>query len=909
MLLLCQLSSKAQYTISGTLKDTTAETYLEKAVVALVNPADSTLLSFTRTNTKGQYSLQVSKPGNYSLMVMHPQYGDYIELISVTDPLKTISPIALTSRITLLETVIVNSARSMRVKGDTTIYTADSFKVSANANVEELLKKLPGLQVDKNGKITAMGQTVQKVLVDGEEFFGSDPGMAVKNLRADGVQEVQVFDKKSEQAEFTGIDDGKTEKTINLKLKESARNGYFGKLDAAGGLQKEIDDRYNVNALYNNFKRKRKLSGFILNGNTGQDGLAWQDRDKFGGVTDNAAVGNDEDAGVVEINTTNGFLSNTNAGLSYYNKWNNKQDINLSPQYNKQLYNNSTAAYTQTQLLNDSILNNKTLKDQVVDRYNVKLRAVADIFIDSSTSIKLNGNLNFYDINAQEYTNSLTTGKNGNLKNSTTGNYTSQMQKQAFNASALLLHKFLKPKRTISVNVTANTLTSSGVNKLITDNQDFVKNTSIPINQQNTTDKNTVSTDLRTVYTEPLGMKYAMELGYEINFINGFNNQRTSSYNSASNQYDTKVDSLSNNFNQKIITNKPNFKISYNAKNIDWNAGVGVGLTKFDFEDKSVNRNYDRNFTNIFPEASLRYKYDSKATLKVNYRGETVQPSLNQLQPLRNNTDQFNLYIGNPTLKQSFRNNLYIENQTYNFVTDRWIYEGLSITTTANAITNNRTIDPASGQTTNQPVNTNGNIDLAFYSGLGQTIKKIKTRIQLSPTIKYSRFADIINAQKSFAQTLTSGIYLYANKSKDKFYDIAMSHDFYYTVNRNGQTSLTNSFRTYEVGASVDLHYKKVWKLKTDYVLYLRQRLEQTVGSPNNQLWNASLERNFKKDQFTAYFTVRDILNSNIGIDRQYLGNTYSEVVNDRLKRYFLLGFTWNFKNKSKVAPATSTTE
>src|SRR6185437_12907624 len=153
-------------------------------------------------------------------------------------------------------------------------------------NVGELLKKLPGIQVDKDGTIKAMGETVEKVLVDGEEFFGDDPGMAVKNLRADAVKEVQVFDKKSDHAQFTGIDDGKTQKTINLKLKENAKHGYFGKADIAGGTKQNNENRYNGNLLFSSFKGKRKFSAFLLNGNTGQDGLSWQDEQKYGGNDD-----------------------------------------------------------------------------------------------------------------------------------------------------------------------------------------------------------------------------------------------------------------------------------------------------------------------------------------------------------------------------------------------------------------------------------------------------------------------------------------------------------------------------------------------------------------------------------------------------------------------------------------------
>ncbi len=155
-------------------------------------------------------------------MTTHPYYADLLEDIEIKADTE-LPPYILISKAKLLQEVIVKSGSPLKIRGDTTVYTADSFKVSANANVEELLKKLPGIQVDKDGKIKAMGETVEKVLVDGEEFFGDDPGMAVKNLRADAVKEVQVFDKKSDQAEFTGIDDGKTQKTINLKLKDDKK--------------------------------------------------------------------------------------------------------------------------------------------------------------------------------------------------------------------------------------------------------------------------------------------------------------------------------------------------------------------------------------------------------------------------------------------------------------------------------------------------------------------------------------------------------------------------------------------------------------------------------------------------------------------------------------------------------------
>ena len=215
-------------TVTGTVSDITEKKPVKNAVVVLLTVKDSILYRFTRSAADGSFTLKNVKPGNYILMTTHPYFGDLLDNIEVKETGLQLGTVALTSKSKLLQEVIVKSGSPIKIRGDTTVYTADSFKVSANANVEELLKKLPGIQVDKNGEIKAMGEKVEKVLVDGEEFFGDDPGMAVKNLRADAVKEVQVFDKKSEQAEFTGIDDGKTQKTINLKLKEDKKKGYFG---------------------------------------------------------------------------------------------------------------------------------------------------------------------------------------------------------------------------------------------------------------------------------------------------------------------------------------------------------------------------------------------------------------------------------------------------------------------------------------------------------------------------------------------------------------------------------------------------------------------------------------------------------------------------------------------------------
>ncbi|MDQ2862594.1 MAG: TonB-dependent receptor, partial [Bacteroidota bacterium] len=410
--------------VSGSVINKDEHTPIKNAVVALLTPKDSFLYKFTRSDANGKFLFKEVRPGNYILMTTHPYFADLLDNVEIKGD-KDLAQLNLISKSKLLQEVIIKSGSGFRIKGDTTVYTADSFKVSANANVGELLKKLPGIQVDKDGKITAMGETVQKVLVDGEEFFGDDPGMAVKNLRADAVKEVQVFDKKSEQSEFTGIDDGQTQKTINLKLKDNAKHGYFGKIDLAGGTKQNNENRYNGNLLFSSFKGKRKLSAFLLNGNTGQDGLNWQDEQKYGG-NDNVSVNLDDDGNVdfqwtgnddneAYVDPQNGFMTNVNAGIQYSNKWNDKYNLNLSPKFTNQQYTNHTQTFTQAQV-GDSVLNTNSSQENNVNRHNFKIRGILDMKLDSVNSLKITANTNFYHTESGSTLNSISTGNTGTLK-------------------------------------------------------------------------------------------------------------------------------------------------------------------------------------------------------------------------------------------------------------------------------------------------------------------------------------------------------------------------------------------------------------------------------------------------------------------------------------------------------------
>lgn len=915
ILFLLSFSSFSQKAnLSGVLTDGSEKTPIYNSVVALLTPKDSILYKFTRSDKEGKFNIKNVKPGSYILMTTHSQYADYVDPLTIKDSETNLGTIALISKMKLLKEIIIKTG-SIRVKGDTTSYRASDFKVDANANVEELLKKLPGIQVDKNGTIKAMGEKVEKVLVDGEEFFGDDPGMAVKNLRADAVKEVQVFNKKSDQAEFTGIDDGETKKTINLKLKEDKKKGYFGKIDAANQPFTDADSRYNTNSMFSSFKGKRKLSAFLLNGNTGQDGLSWQDNDKFGG-RDDISMNMDDDGNVSYewtggnndeepyIDTQNGFIKNTNAGLQYSNKWNDKQTLNLSPKFNKQIYTNNNSRITQTQV-GETQLNENTSTVSNVNRGNFKLNAIYDVKLDSVNSIKFTAKTNFYDTESDELTNGTTTGNDGLLKNKQQKTFITKSDKESLQANVLFKHKFAKERRTFSANGSWNILNTNSNNFLKSFNESYdegVFSSRNDVDQNKIGEKTNQNLAINVTYTEPISKRFALQFGYQITHNTGESNYLTYDYSEDTGKYDLIVESLSNQFRQTITTSRPNIKLSYNAKKINYSFGSGFGFTSFNLQDQTLNKEYKRHYTNFFPTANFSYKYKSNGNLRFNYQGATKQPTIDQLQPLRNNQDFFNQIVGNPNLKQSFTNSINISHNSYSILTESQFYQNISLRMTSNLISYNKDIDPESAKTITTPINTNGNFSGNFYFGYGFKVKKIDLYVNLNPSLNYNKSVLSINNKINNSNTLNSGFSIYLNKFKEKKYEFSLSNNFSNNRNSTSQNNEVKSFNTNNLGLDIGVYFREKWKISTDYNLYSRQKTVDFKTNLTNQLWNARLQRTFKNDEFTAYILVRDILNQNIGVRRYVFENTIGEEQNDRLKRYAMVGFTWNFKNKNETA-------
>ncbi|HMH33634.1 MAG TPA: carboxypeptidase-like regulatory domain-containing protein, partial [Puia sp.] len=394
--------SFGQASISGNVRDTAEKKAISYSTILLLQKSDSIMVKFTRSDANGHFTLSHIPKGKFLVLISYPKYADYVDELEVKDSSDIdLHSVSLILKSQLLQEVVVTGNReAIRIKGDTTEFKADSFKVQQGATVEELLKKLPGIQVDKNGKITAQGETVQKVLVDGEEFFGDDPTLVTQNLRADMVDKVQLYDKKSDQSNFTGIDDGQKTKTINLKLKDDKKNGYFGKLDAGVAS----DGYYNYQAMFNLFKKKKKIAAYGIASNTGKTGLNWRENNSYGQSFANN-VDYDENMGYFTWSGSQqeddldswsgqyegqGFPKVLTAGVHFNNKWSDdRQSINGNYKILQLDVNGNSQTNSQYILPDTLYFNNerKTFSNQILRN---RLSGIYEMQFDSTSSIKIN---------------------------------------------------------------------------------------------------------------------------------------------------------------------------------------------------------------------------------------------------------------------------------------------------------------------------------------------------------------------------------------------------------------------------------------------------------------------------------------------------------------------------------------
>jgi hypothetical protein len=911
--LLVSKPALAQSTINvkGQIQDTTEKISLVNATVNLLRAKDSVLLSSTRTDKEGKFQFSNIIAGTYIVMVSYPQYADYIDKI-VADKELDLKKIYLNTKSYVLKEVIVrNTVSAIRIKGDTTEYRADSFRVGPNADVQELLKRLPGIQVNSKGEIKAQGEKVNKVLVDGEEFFSDDPAVVTKNLRADIIDKVQVFDKKSDQAAFTGIDDGIKSKTINLQLKEDKKNGYFGKAE----LGNDFKQYSNGKLLANAFKGKRKIAGYITSDNTSYEALSWEERQNYSDGGDMTTEVSDDGgismyfSGGGDFESNNGLPNQQKVGALFSNKWKNRSTNNTA-QYQRLQTNALGTEYTKT-ILEDSALISNTENKQISDRKRVSAHSINQWGTDSTGLLKLDVSLSNTMGNVSIDYSGITSGELGNKINQTTRSSTLQEDEKSMLGTINYRKKYAKKGRTISLtsNWRINNKIQDGTLLAENDFFDFsgFRVRSDSFNQLKEGNLQTSSANADIIYTEPISAKNFLLFKYGITVARNDAKQFTYDQFKPSANPGTKydpaqlVDSLSNHFVYNTLNNSGSINFRHADKKLNYVVGSGFGVARYNMKDQLSGATRAISFNNFIPSLQINFTPKQQRRISFNYNGQTENPKLQQIQPLINNADPLNITIGNPNLQQSFENRFSLNASDYKVLKSRYISFNANYANTISDITTSNTIDSL-GRRVSQYVNVNGNysygagffFDRELFEGLNGGVGINKN---------FNRYINILNGIENI------------NDNNSSSYSISLNHygegalSFYWRLSANNRKTVSSirpeiqtNYWSYESNGNLELSFKKV---KTYFAVNLDATLYQKSAAFPNQrnvyIVSPSIRKVFvKSDAFECKIYAYDVLNQNAFINRNISSNFISETTNNGIRRFVLFSLIYNFSKNGK---------
>jgi hypothetical protein len=900
--------SQSGFRITGKIVDTTEKTILVNANIVLLAAKDSLLITSVRSTSEGKFEFNNISNGQYILLVSYPKYADFIDRVELSNQDRDLGQVPLlTSFYLMKEIVIKNAAAAIRIKGDTTEFTADSFRVNPNADVQELLRKMPGFQVNAKGEITAQGEKVQKVLVDGEEFFSDDPAVVTKNLRADAIEKVQLFDKKSDQAAFTGIEDGERTKTINLTIKEDKKNGFFGKAEAGSDAGK-----YNMGKLMlNAFKGKRKIAGYVTTANNQFEGLNWEEARAYGdGGNTITEVGDDGSvmmmfSGDGDYEENKGLPNQQTVGAFYGNKWKNTTTGN-SGQYQRLGTELTGTGFNKT-LLDGYSLDSYTKNLQSQDRKRYKFSSTNEWGTDSTGLFKfvIKGANTLRA--AQANIEASTLLDNQNKINQSNRSTTLNENDKSLTSNLSFRKKFDKKGRSISFITDLSFSDKSQDGTLKAENIFFTagqSNRVENIDQQKAAQQVGSSIASNLVYTEPLSTKSFLLFKYGISIGRNDAERNTFIQNNAG-VYKTVVDSLSNHFEFNTVNNNASVSYRYVAKKMNFVFGSGAGRVNYQAADIEKSTTRSIGFNNFLPTFSLDFKPKPQRKINLNYTGSTVNPTLQQIQPLIDNTDPLNINVGNPDLVQGFTNRINLRATDYKVLKSRYIAFDANFSNTSNAITNSSQID-ASGKRTMRYVNVNGNYDYGFhfyytmelYKGIygGTSIDR-----------NNSRFINYINGIKNTNDNRAFSYALELNYWGEGWFTFQSSISI--ANNRTASTirpGIVTKYTTYGGYGNFNIKWKKAKTfidLWTEYKLYSKTTV---FANPQNLfLFNPSIRKVLtKNDALEAKITVFDLFNRNNDIQRNISSNFIAENINNTIRRYVMLGVVYNFKNKSATAVA-----
>ena len=896
--------------VKGIAFDTISKLPVAAATITVLERKDSSLVTFTMTGNDGRFELKGLANGEYRLMISHVSYYNTNKYFTITDADKNaeLGNVVLNDKAKILEEVVLAAeAPPVTLVGDTIQYNAGSFKTPPNASVEQLLKKLPGVKVEKDGTIKAQGEKVSRVLVDGKEFFGNDPKVATRNLPADAVDKVQVYDKQSDQAQLTGFEDGNYEKTINLKLKKDKKKGVFGKINAGAGNKERYEGKFNVNS----FKGARQFSAIGMVNNTNAEGFSFMDILNFtgelsrmqrgGGGNINLNVSGDEAAamGINAGGRNNGINTAWGGGLNYNNIIGTKLDFQSNYFYNR--FNPNQESHLQRQyFLPDSsyFYNQNSFTDNLNNNHRFNLNTLFQV--DSMNSIRITPSLSYQKTNNRSQTDYQTLSEDKIFTNDGFSNTTSASQGYNFRNDIIWRKKFSRKGRTFSLSLQTSLNESDGDGSLSSINSFFTPAGALlkrdTLNQQSNIKGDLRGYNVRAVYTEPVWKKSLLEFSVSKSNTSSTSEKITYDYNKLNGKFDQYNNILSNDFENtygfinagmRMRTQKKKFSYSFGA---NWQQAELEGKITTGIKDSLISK----TFRNILPNARLQYNFTRFKSLSVSYNTATNQPTMAQLQPVPDNSNSLNIREGNPDLKQEYNHTLQTHLNLVSPYKNKNLFMFLTMQATQNKIVNYDSINQLGVKRT-KPVNVNGVYTVNSSISYSMPVRFLKGSVEISSNTGIFKTKQFINTVGNSIQTFSVGPELRLDMNPTEKLSLGFSAGFNYNKTKYSlQSALNTNYLSQEYNASLDWEMPKGFFFSTDFMYTINS--QRAAGfNIKVPLWNASISKQMLKfNRGELKFAVRDLLNKNVGISRNTNNNYIEDARVLTLRQFFLLSFTYS---------------
>ncbi|MFA6150320.1 MAG: TonB-dependent receptor [Chitinophagaceae bacterium] len=912
-------SANAQtHQVSGLFSDSSDKEPILGVSVILSNTTDTSVKFGTGSDFDGSFLIENVPNGNYNLRATYLGYSVFRKSVTVNNDNVALGDLNLSRTSTSLNTVVVAGtlARSQQ-SGDTTSFNAGAYKTNPDATAEDLLNKMPGVSTS-DGTLKVNGEQVKKIFIDGKEFFGDDPNAAIKNLPSEIIEKIQVYDRASDQSQFTGFDDGNSEKSINIQTKKGMNNGMFGKVSGGYGADESSkDSRYTFGGNLNYFNGDRRISIVGLANNINQQNFS---ADDLLGVSSSSSSGNrgrggarggrggggDDASSNFMVNNQGGITQTQSGGLNYSDNWSKKLKVTGSYFFNKAENTNQTdlsRTYTLQNKDSSLVYNENNLSESTNTNHRVNFRAEWNI--DSNNAIFITPKITYQ----QNETQKNLTGSNlinGGLEGSSLSNKTfNNSEGYNFSNSLLYRHKFRKQGRTISANFDTRINSRTGDGSLYSLN-DYV-DTSILTDQKYNLNSEGTTLGVNIQYTEPLSKKMQLQLSYNPSFNHNESGRNT--FNKVSGGDYTNLDStLSNQFSNDYSYQKGGAGIRYNTEKVSFNTAVNAqsgnlkGTQIF-----PQNLEINRTFTNVLPQAMMNIKFTKTENLRLFYRTNTNAPSISQLQNVIDNSNPLQLRMGNPNLQQDYTHSVNLRYGKTMAGKGNGIFLFANATFTNNYI-GNSTIVEGDGVQITMPVNLDGYMRTNAFATYSLPVKKLKSNLNFSAGINYSKTPSLINniANNNKNYAVNGGLVIGSNISEN--IDFTVSYSGAYNIAHN-TAQPQSDFKYYSQTSSLKFN----WIFLKGFVFNtnLNHTLYSGLGEGFNQnylLWNASLGYKFLKNKsLQADIYAFDILNQNNSISRTindyYVEDTRTTV----LQRYLMLKLTYTlraFKSAKDDKPA-----